>query len=549
MNLLFRVIFASACKSTHHKLALDALRYLRARQAPLWQNLFLKYYRHYLDGSKAPDTHFKDFRNHVLHVQDGYWGGARKTARHWYGRTVEALRSQDWSHAVYCAGVLSHYYTDPIQPFHTAQSTAENNIHRAAEWSIAKSYDEIREILIHQVGVPDLELPNGEDWLEAMVAQGADLSNEYYGVLIEHYNFARGRRRPPEGFDPYAKEVLARLIGHASVGFARILERTFEEAAVAPPRVDATVRGFLATLQIPIFWVTRKMADLQERQIVKAMYDELLRTGKVERTLPEDDRMVRDLHAKEIRPRQPIQSEIPSEPRTGGWGRTERAPSAHQGLAALDPSPPSHVEPCVNPTHNPTRCGADIPTERHPVLEPHATIETPAKASAHRAQQLQYKNPNPPDSSPVISPLRFYLETSDDVEEGPSVGPKTARRLAKIGIRTVLDLLNAEPDSTSARLSVRHISAQAIRDWQDQARLVCTVPNLRGHDAQILVACGWRTPEQIAAAQPRQMLSVVEPFAGSSEGQRIIRSGRKPDLAEISNWIAWAGQSRNLLAA
>ena len=27
----------------------------------------------YLDGSKAPDKEFKDFKNHVLHTRDGYW--------------------------------------------------------------------------------------------------------------------------------------------------------------------------------------------------------------------------------------------------------------------------------------------------------------------------------------------------------------------------------------------------------------------------------------------------------------------------------------------
>ena len=57
---------------------------------------------------------------------------------------MEALQRQDWQTAAYCGGVLSHYVTDPIQPFHTAQSEAENNIHRAAEWSMSKSYDDLK---------------------------------------------------------------------------------------------------------------------------------------------------------------------------------------------------------------------------------------------------------------------------------------------------------------------------------------------------------------------------------------------------------------------
>src|SRR5262245_59529730 len=68
MALLFRVIFSTACSSTHHKLALDALRHLRGPETEAWTNLFLKHYETYLEGSKAPDNTFKDFKNHVLHV-------------------------------------------------------------------------------------------------------------------------------------------------------------------------------------------------------------------------------------------------------------------------------------------------------------------------------------------------------------------------------------------------------------------------------------------------------------------------------------------------
>ena len=42
--------------------------------------------------------------------------------------------------------MLSHYYTDPIHPFHTAQTDAENAIHRACEWSINRSYDELAKL-------------------------------------------------------------------------------------------------------------------------------------------------------------------------------------------------------------------------------------------------------------------------------------------------------------------------------------------------------------------------------------------------------------------
>ncbi len=58
--------------------------------------MFLKHAELYLEGSKAPDNEFKDFKNHVLHVRDSYWGGAPEKVQNWYGHLVEALRAQDW---------------------------------------------------------------------------------------------------------------------------------------------------------------------------------------------------------------------------------------------------------------------------------------------------------------------------------------------------------------------------------------------------------------------------------------------------------------------
>jgi hypothetical protein len=126
---LFNVLFAWKCSSTHHKLALDALKHIRGDAGKNWKNLCLSEAQTYLDGSKAPDDKFKDFKNHVLHVHDNYWGGAIGATRKWYAATVEALRARKWSEAVYSAGVLSHYFTDPIQPFHTGQSEAEGIVH------------------------------------------------------------------------------------------------------------------------------------------------------------------------------------------------------------------------------------------------------------------------------------------------------------------------------------------------------------------------------------------------------------------------------------
>ena len=57
-----------------------------------------------------PDAKFKDFKNHVLHVAEGEWGGAADKATEWYANAVDHLRKRQWSKAAYALGVLSHYY-------------------------------------------------------------------------------------------------------------------------------------------------------------------------------------------------------------------------------------------------------------------------------------------------------------------------------------------------------------------------------------------------------------------------------------------------------
>jgi len=145
--------------------------------------------------------------------------------------------------------------------------------------------------------------------------------------------------------------------------------------------------------------------------------------------------------------------------------------------------------------------------------------------------------------------LRFYLSRSADVEAAPSIGPKTAQRLATVGVYTVDDLLTATADELAERLANRRVSGDTIMQWQSQARLVCMVPGLRGVDSQILVACGISDAVQLSQKRPIDLFALVGPFSETSEGERIIRGGKKPSLEEVTDWISWAQQSRTLTSA
>ena len=144
---------------------------------------------------------------------------------------------------------------------------------------------------------------------------------------------------------------------------------------------------------------------------------------------------------------------------------------------------------------------------------------------------------------------KFYLDLEDHIEAAPSIGPKTAERFEKIGVFTIAEFLKQTAESMSSKLNYKRMSVDVVRSWQQQARLVCRIPNLRGHDAQLLVACEIFEPEEIASMQPQSLFRIIEPFSETKEGLKIIRSGKKPDLAEITDWIAWAQHTRSLQAA
>lgn len=515
MSLLFRIVYAAHANGTHHKLALDALSRLEGQDAERWRNLFLKHVGVYLEGSKAPDNTFKDFKNHVLHVQDNYWGGAPEKADAWYDTFVDALRREAWSDAVYAAGVLSHYYTDPIQPFHTAQSEAENAIHRATEWSINRSYDDLAKLARDRLPASKVEVPKGESWLKEMVCLGAETSNRFYEKLIVHYDIHRGTVDPKSGLDDTSRLLIAGLLDYAATGFAHILHRAFHESGITPPDVSLTLETFMASLQIPSKWIEKRLSNAEDRAIVRAMYDELRTTGRVEATLPEDDRVVRDLYELEVE------------------GPRADKLAAERAKRIAKPKAPAKPAPALTPAqaNKPATTSAASP----------APAPAPARASAPTTTAA----PAPRPAAKPATPLRAFLKESDDLEAAPSIGPRSAEWFADLGIFTVGEFLAAEPETMAADLGGRgHITADTLSLWQHQARLVIEVPGLRGTHAQLLAGAGFLDAKAVGAADATELAAAVLRFAATGEGQRILRQSEPPSADKIKGWVESAATSR-----
>jgi len=570
MKMLFKIIYATHANGTHHKLALDALQQLSCTDAKAWRRLFLKHCEIFLEGSKAPDKEFKDFTNHVLHPGDEYWGGAPEKARNWYAHLVTALSECKWSEAAYCAGVLSHYYTDPVMPFHTAQSEAENNMHRAVEWSINKSYNALRaEALAAASGPPRRPaIPTGETWVEELVCTSADHAHAYYEKLIAHYDMSVGTVIPEQGLDPVARRFVGELLLYAAAGLSSILSRAIEESSAQPEHVNLTPQTFIATLKIPAKWVLRKIDDAEDRRVVQAMFDELRATGTVEENLPDDDRAVRSAHekdvagprrmkrdkdrgdriARDVRRREKSTENPNGKALPNTTGKTAPATTlsslsdarAEPGAREPAPLPQFHALPPHDEREADVTISHRQPTSAMPA--PTAASHKPA-APAKPVEAWHTIKPNEPARVDQSRTSRTYLAASDTMADAPSIGEKTAGRLANIGLLTVADLLRADPEQCASELNVRHIKAETIRLWQDQARLVMEIPGLRGTHAQHLTGAGYRSTDAVAGANADDLSAAILRFASTNDGKRLLRDGAAPDVEKIKTWIDNAAQA------
>ncbi len=492
MTLAFHIIRAAHASGTHHKLALDALRLLQGPDAQNWRRFFLTKAKHYVEGAKAPDKEFKDFKNHVLHPSDDYWGGAPEKARNWYRHLVDALKAEDWTEAAWCAGILSHYFTDPVQPFHTAQSEAENAIHRATEWSISKSYESLIAEALQRRATAAPAPGSGEHWLQEYVCLGAETSHQHYERLLAHYDINIGVVDPQKGLDPVGRQLIGNLLVFAKTGFAHILDRAVEEAGIAPPRINLTAQGVLAGLTIPVRWVLNRIEDAQVRRQVEAMHDELLATGKVEKTLPEDDRAIRELYKAEVlKPRAASRSAERAKRVKSG-----RDKSARQSLLGIAPAKPATTGDDASP-----------------------------------------RLPEIPVKSKELRELRRYLELDSDVETAPSIGRKMSERLEGLGVIKVSDLIEADPAKLASGLADSRITESTVNRWQDEARLMLSIPGLRVTQSKLLVGAGYRFSEDLAEAEPRELSAAILAFAATQAGQRMLREGDPPDIEKIKAWI------------
>lgn len=514
MSAYLSLVLNNVCRSNHHRIAIMALEHLKAHNNEGWRDVFLKWHPTYLAGSKAPDEEFKDFKNHVCHPEDKFWGGAPQAAREWYKRTVRAMAEEDWEHAAWNAGVMTHYLADPCQPFHTGQCEAESVIHRAMEWSFSKAFPELRLIINQHVHWPDIKVPEGEDWLEQMVREAAVSSHRYYHPMIDHFHLDLARKKPELGLDQELKDMAARQLAYATVMVGHVMDRAIAESKASAPKVGLAISALTVSLKKPLHVLLKNLDHKEDRKVVTAQYEEYRRTGKVRHTLGADDKLVRALHAEEVS-------------------------GIH--LSSIDAMWP-HEHGTAHGT------GAEARVTRK--LK---KVKPPKNAKLSKAEQaIAAADPRPaaPEVKTVTKPEtdgthpRIRLKRGDAVVDAPSIGPKTAARFEVIGVKTVDDFLHLSPEDAAKQIKASHINAQIIKDWQAQALLACTVPDINAVAAQLLVGAGCTTAEELANADINSLAGLVEQFSNTKDGVSILRNAAPPDAGKIAAWVAAAKNAK-----
>jgi hypothetical protein len=311
----------------------------------------------------------------------------------------------------------------------------------------------------------------------------------------------------------------------------------------------------LAAAGIPANMLAKRIADAKERELVRAMYDELQATGTVDKTLPPDDRAVREAHAREVlakQPPAPAASKVfpfkPRDPSTAPVVTQKTRKGKGDNVVKLRTGEVKDAVPLGEAMEAASKAGskAERPVPPAPLAAPLLSVvpDSPPAADAGASQRLPNPLPAPHSLMAQIEQRvrdpRYFLSLDEDIVEAPSIGPKTAQRLKAKDVKVVRDLLKADPKVLAASLETKHITADTIVAWQQQAQLVCKVPGLRGTHAQLLVGAGYTSTDALANAEAEKVCADVLAYAQTTEGQRLLRNGEPPDIQKIKAWLTAA---------
>ena len=501
MNVLYRIVRRFHCHCTHHRFAVDALRFVNTNAGQRLTSWLLRHYRQYLRGAIDPDVRIRDFQNQFIHVDEGYWGGAPRVAHQWYDRLLDHLHRNQFCEAAHAAGVLSHYFTDAFNPLHTISTQRETLVHRPMELSVDWSYERILESWQNDDVRIVMQFSDRPGWLGSAMLHAARIVRKHADILANKYQFYEAIEQPTAGLDANAIRIWSEVFGLAITGWARVIERAASDAESRRnkllPEASSMEATGAALLTSPIGLWRRRVFHAYEAFKVETLANEYFRTGKLVKNLPiEIDikrRVIQVLHDEK-------RYRLERERHRKDW---DAARLRQQRSGQITRDEIAQNEPQTMLLTNAT-------TQKEPSTHP---------------------------------PMR--LNQYDKLIDAPSIGKKTASLFSSIHLHTVGQFLAEDADHVAARLNTYWIDASLVHVWQAQARLMCQIPNLAPRDAQMLAGAGYRSASDIAVDDPRLLVSKIARFALTTPGRRYLKGNPPPTEEKI---IGWAKQCRGLVA-
>ncbi len=129
-----------------------------------------------------------------------------------------------------------------------------------------------------------------------------------------------------------------------------------------------------------------------------------------------------------------------------------------------------------------------------------------------------------------------------------ALGPRTAGRLATVGIRTVAELVAAKPPTIVPRLREDSITVDVFVAWQCESRLILALPQLPSSAARLLAAAEFSSAERIESCTPTELLAEIETAQQKNPAGWLAKT-TLPTVAEVSEWIYLAQQTEKIRAA
>jgi len=142
--------------------------------------------------------------------------------------------------------------------------------------------------------------------------------------------------------------------------------------------------------------------------------------------------------------------------------------------------------------------------------------------------------------------MRWNLQSN--VGDVLALGPRTAGRLATVGIASVEHLLAAHPQTVVQRLGTGSVTAEVLTEWQREAQLLLAEPRLPAEGARLLAVAGFSCLKEVSFRTPTELLAAFEAAQQKHTTGWLVEM-TLPTISDVSSWIQIAQRSKNSRAA